>query len=150
MIMRFFGAVYLILLSGERVLLLRRANTGFEDGNYSLIAGHVEFGESALAAMVREASEEAGITLTPDDLTYAHTQHRRSAEGRTYFDLYFVARRWLGEPQNVEPAKCDDMRWFRLADLPPNLTPFVRLVLAEHMPRGSAYSEWGWTQPDSC
>ena len=146
--MHFYGAVYLVLLDGELVLLLRRANTGLEDGNYSLIAGHVEVGESALAAMVREASEEAGISLALEDLTHAHTQHRRSAEGRTYFDLYFVARRWLGEPRNVEPAKCDDMRWFKLTELPPNLTPFVRLVLAEHMPRGSAYSEWGWAPPD--
>jgi ADP-ribose pyrophosphatase YjhB (NUDIX family) len=145
--MRFYGAVYLVLLEGERVLLLRRANTGFEDGNYSLIAGHVEVGESAMAAMVREAREEAGITLAVDDLQYAHTQHRRSAAGRIYFDIYFTARRWGGEPKNVEPAKCDDMRWFARTGLPDNLTPFVRLVLAEHLPRGSAYSEWGWTQP---
>ena len=140
----FYAATYLVLLDGERVLLLRRANTGFEDGNYSLIAGHVEVGESAMEAMIREAREEAGITLTLNDLTYAHTQHRRSAAGRTYFDLYFIARHWVGEPTNVEPAKCDDMRWFALNGLPNNLTPFVRLVLADHLPRKSAYSEWGW------
>ena len=142
--MRFYGAVYLVLLEGERVLLLRRANTGFEDGNYSLIAGHVEPGESAVAAMIREAREEAGITLTQDDLRFAHTQHRRSAAGRIYFDLYFIAQRWLGEPTNVEPSKCDDMGWFAQSDLPQNVTPFVRVVLDDHLPRGSAYSEWGW------
>ena len=146
--MRFYGAVYLILLDGRRVLLLRRANTGFEDGNYSLIAGHVEVGESAMAAMIREAREEAGITLALDDLTHAHTQHRRSAAGRLYFDLYFSARHWVGEPTTAEPSQCDDMRWFDLTNLPSNLTPFVRLVLAEHLPRASAYSEWGWGQPD--
>jgi len=145
--MRFYGAVYLVLLDGQRVLLLRRASTGFEDGNYSLIAGHVEVGESATAAMIREAREEAGITLTLDDLAYVHTQHRRSAAGRIYFDLYFSVRHWVGEPTNIEPSKCDDMRWFDWTGLPDNLTPFVRLVLAEHLPRGSAYSEWGWTQP---
>ena len=141
----YYSATYLILLDGERVLLLRRANTGFEDGNYSLIAGHVEVGESAGAAMIREAREEVGITLALADLEFAHTQHRRSAAGRAYFDLYFIARRWVGEPSNVEPSKCDDMRWFALTDLPNNLTSFVRLVLAEHLPHGSAYSEWGWT-----
>ena len=142
--MRFYGAVYLILREGDRVLLLRRANTGFEDGNYSLIAGHVEVGESAIEAMVREAREEAGIALASDYLSHAHTQHRRSAAGRIYFDLYFIARRWAGEPKNVEPAKCDDMRWFDLTELPANLTPFVQMVLADHLARGSAYSEWGW------
>ena len=35
-------AVYLVLLRDEQVLMLRRHNTGYEDGNYSVIAGHVE------------------------------------------------------------------------------------------------------------
>src|SRR4051812_27606999 len=56
-------AVHLFLLRDDQVLLLRRQNTGYEDGNYSVIAGHVEGGEEIKAAMIREAREEAGITL---------------------------------------------------------------------------------------
>ena len=140
----FYAATYLILLDGPRVLLIRRANTGFEDGNYSLIAGHIEQGESAVAAMIREAGEEAGIGLRPEDLIYAHTQHRRSSDARIYFDIYFVATRWDGTPDNREPGKCDDMRFFDLTALPPNMTSFVRDVLATYWPAGVRYSEWGF------
>lgn len=140
----FYGAAYLILRDGDRVLMIRRRNTGFEDGNYSLVAGHIDPGESGISAMIREAREEVGIALTVQDLVHAHTQHRRSSGGRAYFDLYFVADRWDGQPENREPEKCDDMRWFPRASLPPNIVPFVRDVLAIHLPTGTPYSEWGW------
>lgn len=54
-------SVYLILVKDGKVLLLRRANTGYEDGNYGLVAGHLDGDESATTGMVREASEESGL-----------------------------------------------------------------------------------------
>ena len=39
-------AVYLVLIKDGKVLMLERKNTGYMDGWYSFIAGHVEKGES--------------------------------------------------------------------------------------------------------
>lgn len=44
-----FVAVYLLLLR-ERQVLLRRHNIGYEDGNYSVMAGHVDLGERVTQA----------------------------------------------------------------------------------------------------
>ena len=65
---RFPVAVHVFLLRDDAVLLVRRCNTGFEDGKLSVVAGHVEPGESVTQAALRETSEEVGVTLSPDRL----------------------------------------------------------------------------------
>src|SRR6185369_159344 len=68
-------AVHLFLFKEKKVLLARRFNTGFEDGNYSVPAGHVDGNEPMTAAMIREAKEEVGIEIQPENLQFAHVMH---------------------------------------------------------------------------
>ena len=89
--------------------------------------------------MVREAYEEAGITVDKDDLKFAHVMQQY--ENAEYFDFYFTVRTWTGEPAIREPDKCDDMRWFPLDTLPDNLVPNVRQAI-EAYSRGEYYSEF--------
>lgn len=46
-------AVHLFLLRNNRVLLRRRFNTGYEDGSYSVPAGHLDGGETIIQAAMR-------------------------------------------------------------------------------------------------
>lgn len=65
-------SVHLILIKEGKVLLLRRYHTGYEDGNYSVVAGHIDGNESVIRAMQREAMEEAGIKIQEMDLKIVH------------------------------------------------------------------------------
>ena len=72
-------ASYLLLMRGEEVLLSRRFNTGYEDGKYSVPAGHVDEGESVADALIREAKEEIGIDIQKQDIVLSHVMHRKGA-----------------------------------------------------------------------
>jgi len=133
--------VHLVLERAGQVLLLRRANTGYEDGKYSLVAGHVDGHETARAALCREAWEEAGLTIAPEDLTLVHLIHRLSDGER--LSMFFHATRWQGEPVNREPHKCSELRWLARDALPEPMVPYVRHALAQ-IAGGNAYSEFGW------
>lgn len=136
-------AVYLILRRGNRILLLRRAHTGYQDGKYSVVAGHLDGDELATEAMAREAKEEAGITIDPSALQLIHTAHRlsRNQVGQERIDLFFEAKEWQGDIIIAEPDKCDDLSWHDLDDLPDNMLPFVKRVLTDIL-RGVNYSEY--------
>jgi len=132
---------YLILQLEGKILLGLRQNTGYCDGMWSFPAGHVEEGEPASLAMVREMEEEIGIQIDPSHLKAVHTMHRQS--NRWNIDLFFTCDQWQGAIENKEPEKCRELAFFSLDALPENMVRYNRQVL-EHLRRGTAYSESGW------
>ena len=138
---RFPIAVHLLFIKDGNILLLRRFNTGYEDGNYSLVAGHLEAGETVTQTAIREAQEEAGVQIAPENIEVAHVIHRKSNDER--IDFFVQVKAWDGEICNMEPDKCDDLSWFPIQCLPVNMIPYVRFGL-ENYQKGVFYSEYGW------
>ena len=142
---RFVAAVHLFLINEGQILLLRRANTGYEDGNYSVIAGHLDGDETVHAAVQREAREEAAITIASEDLRVVGVMQRRAttAGDDERIDFFLVANQWSGAIQNAEPGKCDELAWFPLAAPPPNVIPYVRQALDNYRD-GRWFATAGW------
>lgn len=130
-------AVYLMLVRNGQILLARRCNTGWQDGNYSLPSGHVDPDETIIQALIRETKEEVGVTLKPEEVELVHVMHRMNI----YIDFYFVCKKWQGEPENLEPAKCDDLKWFTLKDLPENIVMSVKQAINNYQEKTS-FSEF--------
>ncbi|MCA9833820.1 MAG: NUDIX domain-containing protein [Thermomicrobiales bacterium] len=137
----FLAAVHVLLMRGNKVLLLRRFNTGYEDGNYSVPAGHLDGDEQVIDAAIRETREEAGVELDPVFSRVAGIMHRISNDER--IDFFVVAEKWAGEIHNAEPHKCDDLCWFSTDNLPENVVPYVRRAI-ELTGDGVWFESFGW------
>jgi 8-oxo-dGTP diphosphatase len=124
----FFAAVYLIVRKEGKILLLRRFNTGWMDGMYTLPAGHIDGNETPQEAMSREAKEEINIDVLPEDLSVVHIMHRKSVD-REYFDFFLEVKKFTGEVRNNEENKCDHCDWFPVDSLPENTLEYISTAL---------------------
>jgi 8-oxo-dGTP pyrophosphatase MutT (NUDIX family) len=115
------------------VLLQLRQNTGYLDGCWAAgAAGHVELGETATGAAVREAREELGLQLVPRALTPIAVMQRTDGTDNPLeqrVDWFFACDEWAGEPQILEPRKCAELAWFELDALPERMPEYERMAL---------------------
>lgn len=132
-------SLYLVLEKDGHFLLSLRHNTGYEDGNYGLVSGHLEARESVIQGMIREAKEEIGITIDPKNLSLVHVLHRNADR----VDLFFKVSQWEGEIQNLEPKKCRGVSFFPMDRLPNNLVGYIGDVLGL-IEQGVIYSDSGF------
>ena len=140
--------VHLLFLRDQQILLLRRFNTGYADGQYSVPAGHLDGDETVRAAAAREAQEEIGVRIEPEQIVFSSVMHRN--EGDTdktgageRVDFFVRVPAWVGEPVNAEPDKCDDLRWADVEALPENMVPYVRRAIQNDRD-GVRFDEYGW------
>ncbi len=132
----------LILEHDNKILMSKRKNTGYCDGYYSIVGGHVDGNETITQAMIREAHEEAGITINTNDLSVVHVMHHNS-NGREFIHFFLRCTQWSGTITNTEPEKCDDLHFFAKQQLPKNIVPCIELAL-ESIFNNVFYSEFGW------
>lgn len=106
---------YVFLRRGDAVLLTRRFNTGYRDGDYSLPAGHLEDREFAIAGALRELKEEIGVIVSPSDLKPVHVMHRLCGDHER-IDFFFEATNWEGSRQfwsRIDLMICSGRRLMR-------------------------------------
>ena len=120
-----------LLRRDGRVLLVHRSPSRRDYPDvWDVPGGHVEPGETPVAALVRELHEELGVTVR-----VTRAAATRVMVEDLQLDLWVVDD-WDGEPANVAPEEHDDLAWFtegevsalRLAH--PSLLRLVRSALA--------------------
>ena len=109
------------LVRHGRVLLAHRSpGRRWYPDVWDLPGGHVEPGETARQALVRELAEELGIAV----LACTAVAELVAGDGEDALRLtVHRVDRWVGEPVNATPDEHDELRWCRRADL-------ARLALA--------------------
>lgn len=104
-----------VLVIQENKILLGKRKGGYKAGSYGLPGGRVEVGGKLEDCVKRELLEETGLTC--DKPVYVGVV--KEAQGEYDFvHFVFKCENFAGEPQNVEPEKCEGWEWFGLDKLP--------------------------------
>ncbi|MCA0146311.1 NAD(+) diphosphatase [Blastococcus sp. LR1] len=104
------AVIMLVHDGGDRVVLGRQAV--WPAGRFSILAGFVEPGESAEAAVAREVEEEVGLRIT--DIRYVTSQPWPFPQSLM---LGFVARADPTQEIRVDPTEIEEARWFTRDEL---------------------------------
>ncbi|MEV5843715.1 NUDIX domain-containing protein [Streptomyces sp. NPDC051985] len=129
---------------GHILLGLRHPDSLYAPSHHHFLAGHCEQ-ESVIACLIREAQEEASLTLAADDVQLVHVVNVLDAPGTPpRLQFVFRARAWAGEPRVMEPDKCVSWDWWPLDALPEPTVEYTRAAI-DGIRHGRLYTEMGWT-----
>jgi 8-oxo-dGTP pyrophosphatase MutT (NUDIX family) len=124
-----------VVLDGDRILLIRRSDTG----EWAPITGIIDPGEEPAITLVREALEEANVDIEVERMSstwvipavlYANGDQAR------YLDLTFRCRYLGGDPKPVD-GEALEVAWYPIDELPPMRREFrerIRHALVEEGP----------------
>lgn len=111
-------ASYIFIIENNKLLMMIRENSGYEDGKYTVPSGHVESDETITNSIIRETHEEVDIHVDINSLKLLCVSQRKDFKYYDYIDFFFICNEYCGTPKNNEPHKCSDVRWFDLDYLP--------------------------------
>lgn len=116
--------VGIILQKDDRFLLVQRCNTDWADGCWNFPGGLLEEDETLAQAAAREAHEEIGVMIDPNDFELIHVLQARKTptHNKEILGFYFLAKKWQGIPFNKEPHRHSNIAWFNCNQLPKEIT----------------------------
>ena len=126
--------VGVIVQRDGRVLLGRRRSDSHGDGVWQFPGGHLEWGETVEVCALREVREETGLDVRitgqgPYTNDFFAAATGLASADKHYVTLFVLAASDTGEPQRLEPDKCEEWRWCAWDALPaPLFLPIVHLL----------------------
>jgi 8-oxo-dGTP diphosphatase len=122
----------ILLFNDKNRFLMTKRKGSHQSGTWALVGGYLEFGETFEEGAKREAMEEAGVTLT-DFKVLTCANYFFDGGAKHHITIYCAGRIGSQTPKNMEPHKCDELRFFDdWNDLPsPTFVPYHDDVTAE-------------------
>ncbi|OGI64368.1 hypothetical protein A2914_01890 [Candidatus Nomurabacteria bacterium RIFCSPLOWO2_01_FULL_41_21] len=130
------GVGVMILKDGKVLLGKRKSLHG--EGQYSPPGGHLEHLEGFEDAVRREVMEECGVKIK--NIKFVHVANIMHYAPKHYMNIFFSADWDSGEPEVLEPKKCESWDWYDLDNLPEPLFLQTKLGI-ENYKSGNHYND---------
>lgn len=123
------GTGVLIFKDGK-ILLGKRIGTKHGSGEYSSPGGHLDYMESIDDCAKREVLEECGVTIK--NLKFLHVANQLDYLPHHFVNISFTADWESGEPQVLEPEKCENWGWYDIDNLPEPVYSMTKLAIQSY------------------
>jgi 8-oxo-dGTP diphosphatase len=108
------GIGVMIFKNGKVLLGKRKGSHG--GGEYAFPGGHLEYMESFEQCARREVREECGVEI--ENIKFQLLSNVTAYAPKHYVHIGLIADHKSGEPEVLEPEKCDSWGWYALDKLP--------------------------------
>lgn len=118
------GCWGIVINNQNQILLLKKKINDY----WERPGGNVEVGETLEECIIREVNEEVGIIAKVVDFV-SFDQVFFGDDKKHWVGFCYCLEYVSGETKNMEPEKCDDIKWFNLSSLPKNLSPHTKKAI---------------------
>lgn len=108
------GVGVMVMKNGK--VLLGKRNGSHGKGEYAWPGGHMEYMESFEQVAKREVKEETGMEI--ENIRFLRLYNLKEYAPKHYVDIGLIADWKSGEPQVIEPEKCEGWDWYPIDALP--------------------------------
>lgn len=105
-----------VMVMKEGKVLLGKRKNAHGAGEYAFPGGHLEYMETITACAIRETQEESGIFI--QNIRFQLVATVTAYTPKHYVHINVLADWKSGEPQVLEPEKCESWGWFDINNLP--------------------------------
>lgn len=121
-----------LVREGHVLLVHRRPDRRAYPGVWDLPGGHVEAGETELAALTREMHEELGVQMAAGSAIHL-CRLDIGRDGESVRLNAWLVDAWQGTPRNAAPDEHDEIGWFRPEEMPSFAHEHVGAALLDAM-----------------
>jgi 8-oxo-dGTP diphosphatase len=126
------GVIVVDNVKNPKSMLMSVRKSALARGLWQNPGGHLEYGESPEQCAIRELREETGLIAT-SVRKGPWINSFFQEEGLHYLSVFIIVDAYEGQPQNLEPDKCEDWVWVPLSEVPklPTLGS-LKLLMEQH------------------
>lgn len=125
-------AVHLFLIQDGKILVEKRKNRQYCDGQYDVIASHILGNKDVFESIIYTAKHEVNINIKKEDLIPIQVMHHNGDDAE-YIHYFFIADKYEGIINNNEPDICDRLEWVKFEYPINNMMEYINEAIKNYL-----------------